>query len=486
MKTVCIIEDNPEDIRFIEEMLLGDNHESYTFLSRTRMAGSQTDISERKASEEKLMRSALYDSLTGLPNRSLLSERLQHLIDSADRRQVEFAVLFLDFDRFKLVNDNYGHDVGDQLLIEVAGRVTSALRPTDTLARLGGDEFVALAEDLSTPRDASVLAERILNTVSAPFEINGITITMSVSIGISMGKGSESKPDELLRDADTAMYRAKAAGKATYELFDLGMGNQVKERLALENRLREGIENGEFETYYQLIFSAETQRLIRFEALSRWQTKETGLVLPAQFIGVAEETGLITALDKWLIGDVCKQISEWNNQFNRGLDLVVAINLSGRDFSKDDTVTHLFEQLDHFDLDPVQLRVEVTESAIMQNFETTAALLTSLRDRGVFVELDDFGTGYSSLSYLNRLPMDGLKIDRSFIAKIADDRFSKKIVQSIARLGRDFDLEITAEGVETADQEGILRGYQCDYLQGFYYSEPVAANLVPELVRKFR
>lgn len=450
-----------------------------------RMAGSQTDATERKSSEEKLMKSALYDSLTGLPNRSLLAERLQHLIDGAERRQAGFAVLFLDFDRFKLVNDNYGHDVGDQLLIQVAERVRSALRPTDTLARLGGDEFVALAEDVKSPRDASIVADRILKTVSDPFIIDDISLSMSMSIGIAMSNGNDGKPDDFLRDADTAMYRAKTAGKARYELFDLHMGSQVKERLDLENSIRQAIERHEFRVHYQPILSAESGILFGFEALVRWHTANNQIISPAEFIPLAEETGLITSIDRWLIGDVCRQIREWNNHFDLRNDLNVAVNLSGKDFTNDDTIFHLYEKLNEFKLNPKQLRVEVTESAIMENFETAASRLKSLRDHGIFVELDDFGTGYSSLSYLHRFPMDGLKIDRSFVMKITDDHFSKKIVHSISRLGKDLNLEVTAEGVETSSQEQILQDYNCDFLQGYLYSKPIDADSVPALIKKY-
>jgi diguanylate cyclase (GGDEF)-like protein/PAS domain S-box-containing protein len=450
-----------------------------------RMAGSQTDITDRKSSEDKLMKSALYDGLTGLPNRSLLSERLQHLVDGADRHPVGFAVLFLDFDRFKLVNDNYGHDVGDQLLIQVADRVRSALRPTDTLARLGGDEFVGIAEDVSSPRDASIVADRILKMISDPFIIGEITLSMSMSIGIAMSGKQGNNPDELLRDADIAMYRAKSTGKARYELFDTTMGSQVKDRLDLENRLRTAIEENEFRVHYQPILSAESGRLFGFEALIRWYVADGKIISPDQFIPIAEETGLITSIDRWLIGDVCRQIREWNDHFDSENALNVAVNLSGRDFSTDDTVIHLFSKLKDFALDPRQIRVEVTESAIMENFETAASLLKILRDGGIYVELDDFGTGYSSLSYLHRFPMDGLKIDRSFVMKIAEDHYSKKIVQSISRLGKDLSLEITAEGVETSSQEKILQEFDCDFLQGYLYSKPVDSKAIPALVKKY-
>jgi diguanylate cyclase (GGDEF)-like protein/PAS domain S-box-containing protein len=450
-----------------------------------RMAGSQADITKRKHSEEQLLHNALYDELTDLPNRALLMSRLARLIKRSKRREVHYAVLFLDFDNFKLINDSFGHLIGDKMLIAVANRLTSAIRPDDTVARLGGDEFVVLLEQMNHDQDATYVAERIHKELEKPFLLNDIEVIVTVSIGIVLGGQQYSQPDEILRDADIAMYRAKGSGRARYEMFDVVMGDRIKRQLMLENRLYAALERREFLAYYQPIVGIGDGVPRRYEALIRWQDPESGLVLPGEFIPLAEETGFIASMDHWIIREVCRQIVEWKNSLDLSALPTVSVNLSSRDFqSSKDIVELIDEALGETRLDTRCLRVEVTESAIMDNIEHAVQKLNELRSMGIKVELDDFGTGYSSLSYLHRFPIDGLKIDRSFVIKMAEDTSSLKIVQAIIRLAQDLDIEVIAEGVETTDQLDILRSLECGYVQGYLYARPMAGSRIGAILEK--
>jgi len=448
----------------------------------TRMAGSQTDITEGKVT----------DPLTGLPNRLLFIDRLGRLIKHAKRRKDHlFAVLFLDLDGFKMINDSLGHLVGDQLLLAVSNRLEKCLRLTDTvarlgetftMARLGGDEFTVLLDDLKDLGDARLAADRLMKVLAPPFILGGKEVFTSVSIGIALSSSAYENPDDMLRDADTAMYRAKSLGKARYEVFDADMRASLVARLQLETDLRHALERGEFRNFYQPIVALDSGRIVGFEALLRWQHPTRGLVGPDQFIMVAEETGLIRELGWWNLREACRQLSEWKSQSDNYLNFTMNVNLSAKQFLQPNLVEEIRDLVEELDFSPETLKLEITESTVMIDPAATAKMLQQIKSLGILLAIDDFGTGYSSLSYLHRFPLDTLKIDRSFISGVSDTGEGMEIAQTIMPMAKNLRLDVIAEGVETIEQVALLKKLQCKYAQGYFFSKPLAAAEVVELL----
>jgi diguanylate cyclase (GGDEF)-like protein len=448
-----------------------------------RMAGSQTDITSQKTAEQQLQHDAQHDTLTGLPNRALFMERLRRSMWRARRGGFYlFAVLFLDLDRFKIVNDSLGHVVGDQLLVAIARRLESSLRPGDMVARLGGDEFVILLDHLKEIHDVTHIANRVQKELRLPFNLGGHEVFTTASMGIALSATTYERPEDLLRDADTAMYRAKARGKARFELFDASMHARAMTLLQMENDLRRALTRQEFLVYYQPIVSLATSRILGFEALVRWRHPERGMVSPAEFIPVAEETGLIIELGHWVLSEACLQMRWWQEQFPAYLPLSLSVNLSSKQFSQPNLIEQIEQILDETGLDAHSLKLEITESVLMDNIEATTAMLVQLRFMGIQVSIDDFGTGYSSLSYLHRFPINTLKVDRSFVRRMGPEGENSEIVQAIISLARNLGLDVVAEGVETEEQLSQLRLMQCDYVQGYYFSKPAAKEEVSALI----
>jgi diguanylate cyclase (GGDEF)-like protein/PAS domain S-box-containing protein len=455
-----------------------------------RMAGSQTDITERKQTEEQLLHNALHDSLTGLSNRALFMDRLKQAIERTKRlADYRFAILFLDLDRFKVVNDGLGHMTGDQLLIAIARRLELCLRLGDTVARLGGDEFTILLEGIRGIEDATQLAERIHHALLPPFDLNGQEVFTTVSIGIVLSNPDYDCPEDLLRNADTAMYRAKALGRARHELFDTAMHTGVVTLLQLETDLRRAIAShiaSEFQIWYQPIVSLATSKIAGFEALIRWQHPERGLIPPAEFIPLAEDTGLIVPLGQWILSEACHQLQVWQHQFPGYASLSVSVNLSTKQFSQPsliEHVRHILQQahLEHYQLN-LNLKLEITESAIMVNAESATVMLEQLKALGVQLLIDDFGTGYSSLSYLQRLPIDTVKIDQSFVSHMGTDEESAEIVRAIVTLAHNLGMNVVAEGIETAEQLTQLKVLETEYGQGYFFARPLTPTEATALI----
>jgi diguanylate cyclase (GGDEF)-like protein/PAS domain S-box-containing protein len=452
----------------------------------TRMVGSQTDITDRKLAEERLLYDALHDNLTGLPNRALLMDRLSHALIKRARRADEpiFAVLFLDLDRFKTVNDSLGHLTGDELLLTVAQKLAQCLRPSDTIARMGGDEFTILLDPLRGPQDASEVAERIQLALAAPIPIRGREVFTSVSIGIALGSAAYERPEELLRDADTAMYQAKLRGKARYAVFNPAMHTDALELLQLETDLRRALDRAELRVHYQPIVSLHTERIVGFEALVRWQHPQRGLIPPDMFIPLAEDTGMIVALGQIVLREACRQLAEWQAQVPNLPLLRMSVNLSAKQMAQPDLVELIAQTLRETGLAAHQLKLEILESALIGR-ALAAETLGRLKDLGVQISIDDFGTGYSSLSYLHQFPVDTLKIDRSFISRMGVNGEHSEIISAIVTLARSLGMEAIAEGVETTMQRDQLRELQCDYGQGWLFAraldQAAATTLVASL-----
>lgn len=438
-----------------------------------RMAGSQTDITEGKVS----------DPLTGLPNRLLFLDRLDRLMKHSKRHSERlFAVLFLDLDAFKMINDSLGHLIGDQLLLGVSKRLEKCLRSSDTvarlgqetftLARMGGDEFTVLLDDLKDPADANRAAERIMEGLSAPFDLEGKEVFTSASIGIALCNSTYKDPEEIMRDADTAMYRAKSLGKARFEVFNADMRASVMARLELETDLRRALDRGEFCNYYQPIVSLSSGELTGFESLLRWQHPTRGLLGPKEFISVAEDTGLIRELGWWSLREACCRIAEWR-KMDPGRDLIVSVNLSIKQFVQPNLVENIGNLLNELALAPDALKLEITESTVMDDPATAVEMLRQMKALGIRLAIDDFGTGYSSLSYLHRFPLDTLKIDRSFISGVNGGINGMEIAKTIMPLAKNLSLDVVAEGVETAEQAQELKRLDCKYAQGFFFSKPL-------------
>ncbi len=450
-----------------------------------RMAGSQSDITARKAAEERLLHDAFHDPLTGLPNRALFMDRLGMAIAHAKRRlSYTYAVLFIDLDRFKNVNDSLGHSAGDELLVAVARRLESCLRPGDTVARLGGDEFTILLDEVADVDHAVQVAQRMHKEMARPFRVHGHEVFVTMSLGITVGAGGDyDRPEDVLRDADTAMYGAKSSGKARDAVFDQDMHDRAVALLQLETDLRRAIERSEFEIFYQPIVSLDSGKIDAFEALLRWRHPRRGLLNPYSFVPVAEDTGLIVPIGWWVLHEACSQLADWQAMSMGGKHLAVTVNLSSKQFMQADLVQRLKDILRKTGVRPESLRLEITESTIMEQAEDAVAKLMALRSFGVKLYIDDFGTGYSSLSYLHRLPVDALKIDRSFISEMGGGGERSEIVRTIVTLARTLRMDVAAEGIETAEQVTRLRALSCHYGQGFFFSEPLASPAAGGLIQ---
>ncbi|MBE9166951.1 EAL domain-containing protein [Pleurocapsales cyanobacterium LEGE 06147] len=438
-----------------------------------RWCGVVEDITEHKEAEEQLLYDALHDTLTGLPNRTLLMDRLEQLIKRNQRHKEEqFAVLVLDIDRFKVINDSWGHLVGDRLLIALARRLEKCQRASDTIARIGGDEFVILLEDISSVDDAIQVAERIQHELILPFILNGHEVFVSASIGITLSSEHYSQPASLLRDADSAMYCAKVRGKARHEVFNPSMHARALRQLTLENKLRRALNSQELFVFYQPIVSLETNLLQGFEALVRWEHPEQGMICPNDFIPLAEETGLIIALDRLVLQKACQQLCDWKKQFSPNAPLSISVNLSGKQFAQLDLLEQIDRILAETELEGQYLKLEITESVLIENAESTAEILRQLQRRKIQVCLDDFGTGYSSLSYLHRFPINSIKIDRSFISQGKNNGSNDVIVRAIVTIAHELGIEAIAEGIEKVEQLAFLRSLGCHYGQGYWFSPP--------------
>ncbi len=432
-------------------------------------------------SKEHFRHAAFHDALTGLPNRALLADHLKLAIERAKRREDHlFAVLFLDLDRFKNINDSLGHTIGDQLLIAIARRVEGCLRPMDTVARLGGDEFAILLDGLEDFSHAIHVAERVQDELMQPFNLKGHEVYTTASIGIALSTTGYDHPENILRDADIAMYRAKDNGKARYELFDTVMHTRAVALLKLENDLRRAIERQEFRVFYQPIISLHTDQIAGFEALVRWEHPERGFVSPDEFIPLSEETGLIMEIGHWVLYEACRQMRQWQSSLQR--PLMLSVNLSGKQFIQPNLIGQIKKILEETDFDPRWLRLEITESVVMENAEAATSMLHQLRDLGAHLSIDDFGTGYSSLSYLHRFPVTTLKIDRSFIGRMGEGDENSEIVRTIMTLANNLGMEVVAEGVETEEQLAQLRALKCEYGQGYLFSRPVNAEAAEMLI----
>lgn len=436
-----------------------------------RIAGSLTDITEGKVA----------DALTSLPNRVLLLERLQRCMARHQQHpQERCALLYLDLDNFKLVNDSLGHNAGDQLLVSLARRLEGCVRATDSVvSRLGGDEFAVLLERVDSERDAITIAQRILQSVVAPFTLgNGREIYTSASVGIGILSARCQEPVDLLQEADTAMYEAKAKGKSCYCVFDPAMKEQVTTRLEIEHELRHAIEQDQFLLHFQPLFHLGTDRLVGFEALIRWEHPQKGLIPPATFIPVAEETGLIVPVGDWVLHEACRQMVEWEKDHPLFKQLTMSVNLSVRQLSDPQFEQNLFSILNETGLSPKQLKLEITETTILKNEAKDRLLLSRLREHGISVVMDDFGTGFSSLTQLYRLALDALKIDQSFVNNIIHCIDNRTIVRTILNMAENLHLDVVAEGIENANQKRLLYSMGCRYGQGFYFSKPLPAEEV--------
>ncbi len=430
-------------------------------------------------SKDHFRHAAFHDALTNLPNRALLAENLKFVIERAKQHEdYQFAVLFLDLDRFKNVNDSLGHSIGDQLLIAMARRLEHCIRESDMVARLGGDEFAILLDGISNADVTTQMAKRIQAKLESPFNLSGHEVFTTTSIGIALSSTGYDHPEAMLRDADTAMYRAKAQGKACYEVFDKGMHARAVYLLQMENDLRRALDREEFRLHYQPIVCLETGNLSGFEALIRWEHPEKGFISPGDFISVAEETGLIVPLGMWVARRACQQLAKWQWQSPANRNLFMSVNLSSKQLAQSSLVNEIREILTETHVEPGHLKLEITESAVMENAEKAVQLLRRLKALGVQLSIDDFGTGYSSLGYLHRFPVDTLKIDRSFVGRIGEAAENIEIVRTIVSLAENMGMDVVAEGVETLAQFSQLRNLKCQYGQGFLFSRPVEASAI--------
>jgi diguanylate cyclase (GGDEF)-like protein/PAS domain S-box-containing protein len=436
------------------------------------------DITERKVLEEQLHHQAFHDPLTGLPNRALFMDRLEHALTRANRRGSKVAVLFTDLDNLKIVNDSLGHDAGDQVLLAVAERLKAGLRPEDTAARLGGDEFTILVEDIASVGEVVQIAERVAEILQPPFALEEQEVFATVSTGIALNSSTQEQPADLLRHADLAMYRAKHRGKARYEVFESSLEAKAVERLMLETGLRRALVRRQFRVYYQPIVALENDKVAGVEALVRWEHPKRGLLLPEEFLSIAEETGLIMRIGQWVLREACKQARVWQERYPGTPPLTISVNLSTREFFHPELVA---EVLGESEIDPATLQLEITEGAMTSNGPHSADdTLRNLKHMGVQLAIDDFGLGYSSFSYLKRFPVDFLKIDRSFVEELGREpngaSKDEEIVRAMINLTHALELKVIAEGVETAEQLARLRRMKCDFAQGNYFSEPLPSE----------
>jgi diguanylate cyclase (GGDEF)-like protein/PAS domain S-box-containing protein len=444
------------------------------------------DITDLKRAEERLRHGALYDALTGLANRSLFTDRVAGCIARAKLRpEFRFAALFLDIDRFKLVNNSLGHGAGDRLLVEVGRRLEACLRPVDFLARLDGDEFAILIDDMSDAQFPARVAGRIQEALGAPFQAGEREVFLTASIGIALNKTRYEGPEDFMRDGDTAMHHAKAQGKARHEVFETAMHARAIVQLEIENDLRRAVEREELSVHYQPILSLKTGTVAGFEALVRWKRLGRGFVPAADFVRIAEEAGLIGPLGAWVLRESCRQVHAWQaGVASLREPLKLSVNLSARQFAEPDLVAQVSRTLRETGLEPGSLMLEITESVLMEQPEAAAATLAELRSQKIRICIDDFGTGYSSLSYLLRFPAQTLKIDRSFVSELAGDKRHSEMIRTIVVLARNLGMDVIAEGVETEDQMARLEALGCDYLQGYLLARPLAADAAEQLLRE--
>jgi len=453
----------------------------------TRMAGSQTDVTERKEAEEKLLHDALHDAVTGLPNRSLFMDRLRQAMAFQQRKpDLRFAVLFLDVDRFKNINESLGHAMGDRLLVSVGKRLLKCVRPGDTVARLGGDEFALLLTDYGAPEDPARCAERIQAELAPAHDLGGVEVFATASVGIAVAARGYTRPEELLRDADTAMYRAKQLGRARHAVFHPAMHAHARAQLQLETDLYRALERNELRLAFQPIVSLSTGLIAGCEALAEWQHPKRGRIPPAEFIPAAEETGLILPIGEWVLREACKAARGFADRLPRSAPVAVSVNLSARQLLRAELLEQVRSALQQSGLQPQRMRLEVTESVIMENAGPASLLLAQIKALGVHLLLDDFGTGYSSLSYLHNFRFDTLKLDRSFVARVDTSSKHAEIVRTIVSLSRALGMEVVAEGVETPAQVAQLQILHCDYAQGYHFARPMDAAQLEGLLESRR
>ncbi|MBT8372778.1 MAG: EAL domain-containing protein [Deltaproteobacteria bacterium] len=465
---------NPKDILLTIAPIPGTN----------KNVASLTDISKLKEAERQISHQAFHDTLTNLPNRALFIEHLNMAIKRGKRRDdYHFAVLYLDIDRFKLVNDSLGHGVGDSLLNAFSNRIQESLREIDTLARLGGDEFVILLEDIEDSNYANTVAERLQQELKHPFIVNGKEVYAPASFGVVLNTKDYNLPDEIIRDADAAMYHAKEMGRSQYKVFDKKLHEKALHLLQRETDLRKGIQNKEFVTHYQPIVSLKTRSVVGFEALIRWNHPKLGLIYPDSFISIAEETGLIIPITRLVVQEACRDLKVWQEQVKHVQKFTMNINISSRHFLQPSLLSDLKDVLNNTELPPDHLKLEITETALVEDMQETVAMVTRMRDFGLQIVIDDFGTGYSSLSYLQRLPIDTLKVDRSFVSRIeSKPDGNRNIVEAIISLAHRLDMIVVAEGVETFEQYTILLDMKCQFGQGYLFSKPLPKHKVDELI----
>ncbi len=456
-------------------------------ISKINFSGKDTyiilirDVSERKQAEEKLYRSANFDALTSLPNRNLFYDRLEHAMSVAQRNETLLAVMFIDLDHFKIINDTLGHAAGDKLLQKVSSRLSSTIRKSDTVARLGGDEFVIILEALATVNPIAHTAIKIIDSLRLPFLIQKQEIFITPSIGISIYPFGEHHADDLVIEADLAMYRAKQRGRNTFEFYTQEMNSRSIARLTLETSLRHALDKEEYILYYQPQYDIIKKQIVGMEALLRWNNASKGLVSPVEFIPILEETGLIIEVGNWVLESSIKQIAEWMAQYKQVPK--VSVNISARQFDTNDLPLQIEKTLKKYNVPAAQLEIEVTESAIMNDLEQTSKQLNALHELGVSIALDDFGTGHSSLVYLKNYPIDTIKIDKSFINNLCCDQSNQAITRAIVAMAQALEMDILAEGVETHEQKAWLKSHQCNLIQGYLFARPMPVEKIPDLFK---
>jgi diguanylate cyclase (GGDEF)-like protein len=445
----------------------------------------QTEITERKAVEQQLTYDSLHDAMTGLPNRTLFLDRLGQAIEYCKRRtESTFAILFVDIDQFKVINDSLGHLTGDQLLISAGQRMKEGLRSSDTVARLGGDEFAILLEITGEKKSASAIAEKLLEALRAPFKLGGHELFITASFGIVMSVAGYVHPEEVLRDADIAMYQAKASGKARFEIFDIKMRSHAFSRLEMEQDLRSALEHGEFQLYYQPIISMRSNQLVSFEALIRWIHPTRGLLLPGEFLPIAEESGLILPIEKWVLHEACAQLKQWHAKYPSLQNVSVNVNVSNRQFAQSDFVDGVVKGLTTTGLSAESLKLEITENVLISNYSAANEVFTKLQNLGVQLEIDDFGSGYSALGYLQHFPISAIKIDKSFVDEIGKSRRGVELIRAIVSMARELGMEAIAEGIETGEQLDQLKELSCNLGQGFLLSRPLDREATEKILEE--